>query len=216
MVDAAEKLSELLSLIFPLKPISLLTNWNYQLPNLTSSLTHSTRPNTPSESGPNISPHRAQTFPLANPRPQGYTKGRRSAIERWLGYVGGWTVFLNFRHFSQTFPIFPIRPISVLDWIIDQGAQVANFRCSWKKNSCIVYWRRAFVLLIILLIENVLFKRAKSVINIIININLGIKIKINIDNNINNIFVWITVSIISWTLTIIEAGSIRILTQSIV
>ena len=55
MVDASEKLSELLSLIFPLKPTNLLTNWNYQLSNLTSSLTHSTRPNTPGASGPNIS-----------------------------------------------------------------------------------------------------------------------------------------------------------------
>ena len=127
MVDAAEKLSELLSLIFPLKPISLLTKLELPItkPYLITYSQHRAK---------YTRCIRAQILPLANPRPTGYAKGRRSAIERWLGYVGGWTVFLNFRHFSQTFPIFPIRPISVLDWIIDQGAQVANFRCSWKKQ----------------------------------------------------------------------------------
>ena len=60
------------------------------------------------------------------------------------GFVGWWNIFLNFRHFSQTFPIFPLRPISVLDWIIDKGAQVANFQWGRKKQPhCLLTQNRS-------------------------------------------------------------------------
>ena len=56
----------------------------------------------------------------------------------------GWNVFLNFRHFSQTFPIFLLWPIPVLDWIIDKGEQVANFQCGWRIKDLphCFFWRR--------------------------------------------------------------------------